>query len=213
MDTRLLRASNEHGELISYSFHIAAPRLRSTLGRCRNALSVYYTVYCPFKFELSSEKHDLQVSCTRRLWSVTLAASIVLSTMPAQARDRRNKKEIPLDDYQTSSEGIEYYDFLEGKGGVAEKGQAVLVHFDCMYRGIDAVSSRESKLLGGKRIIAQPYELVVGSVPGKERKREFVENANGLFSAQAAPKPSPALYSATEGMRVGGKVGALRLQI
>ncbi|MCO5600512.1 hypothetical protein L7F22_054625 [Adiantum nelumboides] len=104
-----------------------------------------------------------------------------------------------------SGEGIKYYDFLEGKGGVAEKGQAVLVHFDCMYRGIDAVSSRESKLLAGNRIIAQPYELVVGSVPGKERKREFVENANGLFSAQAAPKPPPALYSATEGMRVGGK--------
>ncbi|KAH7439067.1 hypothetical protein KP509_04G043700 [Ceratopteris richardii] len=80
-----------------------------------------------------------------------------------------------------------------------------MVHFDCIYRGIDAVSSRESKLLGGNRIIAQPYEFIVGSVPGVERKRDFVENANGLFSAQAAPKPPPALYAATEGMRVGGK--------
>ena len=29
------------------------------------------------------------------------------------------------------------------------------VHFDCMYRGITAVSSRESKLLAGNRSIAQ----------------------------------------------------------
>lgn len=29
------------------------------------------------------------------------------------------------------------------------------VHFDCLYRGVTAVSSRESKLLAGNRIIAQ----------------------------------------------------------
>lgn len=48
----------------------------------------------------------------------------------------------------------------------------------------------------------------VGAPPGKERKREFVDNANGLFSAQAAPKPPRAMYSVTEGMKVGGKVMA-----
>lgn len=52
----------------------------------------------------------------------------------------------------------------------------------------------------------QPYEFKVGSTPGKERKREFVDNPNGLFSAQAAPKPPPAMYFITEGMKVGGKV-------
>lgn len=53
---------------------------------------------------------------------------------------------------------------------------------------------------------AQPYEFKVGATPGKERKRDFVDNPNGLFSAQAAPKPPPAMYSITEGMKVGGKV-------
>lgn len=67
------------------------------------------------------------------------------------------------------------------------------------------MSSRESKLLAGNRIIAQPYEFKVGAPPGKERKRDFVDNPNGLFSAQAAPKPPPAMYSITEGMKVGGK--------
>ena len=52
----------------------------------------------------------------------------------------------------------------------------------------------------------KPYEFKVGAPPGKERKREFVDNPNGLFSAQAAPKPPPAVYIIVEGMRVGGKV-------
>lgn len=46
----------------------------------------------------------------------------------------------------------------------------------------------------------------MGAPPGKERKREFVDNPNGLFSAQAAPKPPPAMYSVVQGMKVGGEV-------
>ncbi|OMO50964.1 hypothetical protein COLO4_37860 [Corchorus olitorius] len=123
----------------------------------------------------------------------------------SEARERRNKKTIPIEDYLTTPEGLKYYDVVEGKGPIAEKGSTVQVHFDCIYRNITAVSSRESKLLAGNRIIAQPYEFKVGAAPGKERKRDFVDNPNGLFSAQAAPKPPPAMYSVTEGMRVGGK--------
>lgn len=124
---------------------------------------------------------------------------------PSEARERRNRRTIPLEEYLTSSDGLKYYDVVEGKGPVAEKGSTVQVHFDCIYRGITAVSSRESKLLAGNRIIAQPYEFKVGAPPGKERKREFVDNPNGLFSAQAAPKPPAAMYSITQGMKVGGK--------
>lgn len=54
--------------------------------------------------------------------------------------------------------------------------------------------------------LEKPYEFTVGAQPGKERKRDFVDNPNGLFSAQAAPKPPPAMYTVVEGMRVGGKV-------
>ncbi|KAK1274485.1 hypothetical protein QJS04_geneDACA009799 [Acorus gramineus] len=134
-----------------------------------------------------------------------LPFSFIALTPPSQARERRNKKFIPLEDYMTSAEGLKYYDLVEGKGPKADKGSTVQVHFDCTYRGITAISSRESKLLAGNRSIAQPYEFTVGSPPGKERKRDFVDNANGLFSAQAAPKPPPAMYSITEGMKVGGK--------
>ncbi|KAF3323141.1 peptidyl-prolyl cis-trans isomerase FKBP18 [Carex littledalei] len=124
---------------------------------------------------------------------------------PTLARERRNRKTISPEEYSTTPEGLKYYDIIEGKGATAEKGSTVQVHFDCIYRSITAVSSRESKLLAGNRIIAQPYEFTVGAPPGKERKRDFADNANGLYSAQAAPKPPPALYTVTEGMKVGGK--------
>ncbi|KAJ4788417.1 Peptidylprolyl isomerase [Rhynchospora pubera] len=124
---------------------------------------------------------------------------------PTLARERRIRKTISPEEYNTSPEGIKYYDLIEGKGPTAEKGSTVQVHFDCLYRGITAVSSRESKILAGNRTIAQPYEFTVGAPPGKERKRDFVDNPNGLYSAQAAPKPPPAMYSVTEGMKIGGK--------
>ncbi|OVA01462.1 Peptidyl-prolyl cis-trans isomerase [Macleaya cordata] len=134
-----------------------------------------------------------------------LPFNLISLSPPSQARERRNRKIIPPEDFITSSNGLKYYDLIEGKGPTAEKGSTVQVHFDCIYHGITAVSSRESKLLAGNRIIAQPYEFKVGATPGKERKRDFVDNPNGLFSAQAAPKPPAALYSITEGMKVGGK--------
>lgn len=49
----------------------------------------------------------------------------------------------------------------------------------------------------------------MGAPPGRERKRDFVDNPNGLFSAQASPKPPAAMYSIVEGMRVGGKVNQI----
>ncbi|GMP44436.1 hypothetical protein CsSME_00013366 [Camellia sinensis var. sinensis] len=79
---------------------------------------------------------------------------------PAPARERRNKKIIPLEDYLTTPDGLKYYDVVEGKGPAAQKGSTVQVHFDCLYRGVTVVSSRESKLLAGNRSIAQRIVIV-----------------------------------------------------
>ncbi|KAE8731439.1 Peptidyl-prolyl cis-trans isomerase FKBP18 [Hibiscus syriacus] len=167
---------------------------------------------------------------------ISRRCAILLSSVPtfnlisvprfseAMARERRNRKKIPIEDYNTTPEGLKYFDIEEGKGPVAEKGSTVQVHFDCLYRGITAVSSRESKLLAGNRIISQesPTEhLTIGIVPVSEfwlpyspgshgpfwerKETRFCRQPNGLFSAQAAPKPPPAMYSVTEGMKLGGK--------
>ncbi|XP_073003593.1 peptidyl-prolyl cis-trans isomerase FKBP18, chloroplastic [Typha latifolia] len=147
----------------------------------------------------------LPISRRDALLLSSLPCTLTVLPLPSQARERRSRKTISPEEYITSPDGLKYYDLIEGKGPIAEKGSVVQVHFDCLYRGITAVSSRESKLLAGNRTIAQPYEFTVGSPPGKERKREFVDNSNGLYSAQAAPKPPAALYSVAEGMKVGGK--------
>ncbi|KDO85194.1 hypothetical protein CISIN_1g027748mg [Citrus sinensis] len=134
---------------------------------------------CPQHTTIQAKQAVVSIPISRR------AAAILISSLPfsvislpkcSEARERRNKKAIPLEDYHTTSDGLKYYDIVEGKGPVAQKGSTV-----------------------------QPYEFKVGGPPGKERKREFVDNQNGLFSAQAAPKPPPAMYSVTEGMKVGGK--------
>ncbi|PUZ73744.1 hypothetical protein GQ55_1G012000 [Panicum hallii var. hallii] len=145
---------------------------------------------------------------SRRRAAVQLLSAGFLTAVsppPPSLAARRGRIVVPPEDYVTAPDGLKYYDLVEGKGPTAEKGSSVQVHFDCIYRGITAVSSRESKLLAGNRSIAQPYEFIVGSLPGKERKRDFADNANGLYSAQAAPKPPAAMYTITEGMKVGGK--------
>ncbi|KAK1421661.1 hypothetical protein QVD17_24163 [Tagetes erecta] len=166
-----------------------------------------------FKHPIKSHHEEVHQNVSLPLISRRSSSSslILISVLPfanpqhSLARERRNRKTIPLEDYLTTSDGLKYYDLVEGKGPIAEKGSTVQVHFDCVYNKITAVSSRESKILAGNRTIAQPYEFKVGAPPGRERKRDFVDNPNGLFSAQAAPKPPPAMYTVVEGMKVGGK--------
>ncbi|XP_047080693.1 peptidyl-prolyl cis-trans isomerase FKBP18, chloroplastic-like [Lolium rigidum] len=153
---------------------------------------------------------ETAVAC--RLSRRRVAAQLLLSAgfltavcpLPALAA-RRGRQTVRPEDYASTPEGLKYYDLVEGKGPTAEKGSTVQVHFDCIYRSITVVSSREAKLLAGNRSIAQPYVFTVGSLPGKERKRDFADTANGLYSAQASPKPPAAMYMITEGMKVGGK--------
>eukprot|EP00252_Welwitschia_mirabilis_P000612 TRINITY_DN1059_c0_g1_i4.p1 TRINITY_DN1059_c0_g1~~TRINITY_DN1059_c0_g1_i4.p1 ORF type:complete len:206 (+),score=29.59 TRINITY_DN1059_c0_g1_i4:52-669(+) len=86
---------------------------------------------------------------------VSTCIPLFLLDPSADARQRRNTQNIPIDQYKTSSTGIKYYDVSEGSGLEARKGSTVLVHFDCVYKGLTVVSSRESKLLVGNRVIAQ----------------------------------------------------------
>ncbi|GKD23717.1 hypothetical protein Tco_1225420 [Tanacetum coccineum] len=71
---------------------------------------------------------------------------------------------------------------------------------------ISKVMTSSHTLILPSQVKFAPYEFKVGATPGRERKRDFVDNPNGLFSAQAAPKPPPSMYSVVEGMKVGRKV-------
>ena len=69
------------------------------------------------------------------------------------------KRAIPLEDYATNEAGLPYYDTAAGRGREAAVGSLATIHFDCTYRGIDVVSSRQARLLGGNRTIAEPYTV------------------------------------------------------
>lgn len=67
------------------------------------------------------------------------------------------KKKIPLEDYAVSDvDGLRFYDLLEGQGTkVVAQGDRVLVHFDCLYKSLDVVSTRAARLLAGNRVVAE----------------------------------------------------------
>lgn len=90
------------------------------------------------------------------------------------------KRKIPLDEYATSEvDGLRYYELIEGQGKIVEKGDRVLVrvyvfvkrrlmmstwvhnytliqvHFDCLYKSLDVVSTRAARLLAGNRVVAE----------------------------------------------------------
>ncbi len=85
-------------------------------------------------------------------------------------------------------------------------GRLAQVHYDCVYKGLDVVSSRQARLLGGNRTISEPFEFVAGAAVAGASPTRFVDSAGGLFSGQGGPTPPPALSTSVIGMRAGGKV-------
>lgn len=103
---------------------------------------------------------------------------------------------------------LRYYDVMPGtkSPGEVQPGDSVSVHFDCLFRNIDAVSTRSARLLGENRVIAEPYQFIAGSrLDGPSSKVAANDSGGGLFSGQSGPKPPQALSYAVIGMKVGGK--------
>lgn len=63
--------------------------------------------------------------------AMALTCIALLIEQPAQARQRRNSKAIPIEEYKTNSDGIKYYDLVEGNGPEARKGSTVSVCLGC----------------------------------------------------------------------------------
>lgn len=114
------------------------------------------------------------------------------------------KRKLTDEDYSEGPGGLQIAQLAEGSGVAVTTGDSVTVHYDCIYRGIDAVSSRSARLLGGNRTIAEPFTFTAGKRVGTS-EREAGESAGGLFSGQSGPKPPPALSTAVLGMKAGGK--------
>jgi peptidylprolyl isomerase len=140
------------------------------------------------------------------------AAALALGPCdPASAagfRKELKKRKVPLEEYTVSPvDGLRYYDLDAGRGQPVAKGDQATVHFDCVYRGIDAVSSRYARTLGGNRTVAEPFSLNAGfPLPTQaERMAASGSGGGGLFAGGTGPQPPPALATAVLGMRPGGR--------
>ncbi|KAG2433460.1 hypothetical protein HXX76_008517 [Chlamydomonas incerta] len=150
---------------------------------------------------------------SRRVFGAALLGAVAaISIIPAGEAQAGFKKElkkrkIPEEDYvQLPANGLRVYDLEEGSGPEIKAGDKIVVHYDCLYRGLDVVSSRSARLLGGNRTIAEPYEYVVGqAVYAASLAAYDADSANPLFSGSSGPKPPQALSLSVVGMKKGGK--------
>ncbi|GBF96750.1 peptidyl-prolyl cis-trans isomerase chloroplastic [Raphidocelis subcapitata] len=120
------------------------------------------------------------------------------------------KRKVPVEDYTPQeASGLRIYDLQQGRGAEIKPGDTVTVHFDCLYRGIDAVSSRYARTLGGNRTVAEPVDFVAGEYVTGQVLKQAGDSAGGLFSGSSGPKPPQALSKAVIGMKPGGKRSVL----
>ena len=116
------------------------------------------------------------------------------------------KKKLGADDYKLNSDlELKFAEVASGSGDTIKKGDAVVVHWESVYKGITVASSRSARLLGANRTIAEPYEFTVGGKVDGSQVKKINDSAGGLFSGQGGPKPPPCLSRAVVGMRRGGK--------
>lgn len=162
--------------------------------------------------EISKQNAD---TLSRRQFQAALAVALTLTApMESQAlgfKKDLKKRKISLEEYAVlpENESLRFYDLAVGSGNEVKPGTLVTVHFDCVYKGIDVVSSRSARLLGGNRSIAQPFQFVAGEIVSGAGIKKINDSANGLFAGQGGPKPPPALGTAVVGMKVGGRRSVL----
>ncbi|KAK9834017.1 hypothetical protein WJX81_003195 [Elliptochloris bilobata] len=124
-------------------------------------------------------------------------------------RKELKKRKVAPEEYTALDDGSRVFDSTVGSGAEVTKGTRVKVHYDCVYKGLDVVSSRQSRLLGGNRTISEPFEFVAGAAVAGASPAKIVDTAGGLFTGQGGPTPPPALSTAVLGMRAGGKRSVL----
>jgi len=164
----------------------------------------------------ASREHASRPSATERpdlpsRRSVLLSSAVVIgtltTTLPATAlgfQKQMKKRKLTDADYSEGPNGFLISELSEGSGTPVATGDSVTVHYDCMFRGLDVVSSRSARLLGANRTLAEPLTFTAGKKVSVGDKTAG-ETAGGLFSGQSGPKPPPALSTAVLGMKKGGK--------
>ena len=76
--------------------------------------------------------------------------------------------------------GVRYVDTLEGGGREAREGDLLTLHFETKMGPVVVVSTRQAKLLGENRSIAEPLQLRCGAVPPEVARAPRVDKVTGV---------------------------------
>jgi len=130
----------------------------------------------------------------RAALSRALALGLILRADDARAIgfQKELKKRGPTsdDEYATTPafefrgerhDGVKYVDITEGKGlKPLEAGAIATLHFECKYRGLTVLSTREARTLGGNRTISEPFQFRYGTLPNEFTKAAKRKNIVGI---------------------------------
>jgi FKBP-type peptidyl-prolyl cis-trans isomerase len=106
--------------------------------------------------------------------SISVAMGLLLGKEEAKAmppgfqKDLKNRRRIrdetvDISNFQDGPQGIKYLDVTVGDGDEAREGSRVAVHFDCKWRGITFVTTRQGMGVTG----GSPFGFDVGAPVGQ----------------------------------------------
>lgn len=129
----------------------------------------------------------------REALSTAIALGMVMRADDARAIgfQKELKKRGPLSDeaYAKTAEfefrgephaGVRYFDEKEGNGKAVEAGALTTLHFECKFRGLTVLSTREARTLGGNRTISEPFQFKYGTLPNEFTKAAKRKNIIGV---------------------------------
>lgn len=116
---------------------------------------------------------------------VATPAAEAISGSPLEYKKElaRRRRKVPESEYKDGPQGLKIYDVEVGGGQEAKVGDRVAIHFDCKFRGVTFVTSRQGAGVTG----GVPFGFDVGQPAGE---------AGGTL---------PGIDLGVRGMRVGGQ--------
>jgi len=76
--------------------------------------------------------------------------------------------------------GVRFVDTEEGRGREAREGDLLTLHFEAKIGPVIVVSTRQARLLGENRSIAEPLQLRCGAVPPEVARAPRVDRVTGV---------------------------------
>lgn len=133
----------------------------------RSQKRAYTAIYCINMNEDSAILIRNDNSRRQLLGSLCLGLAALTTAQPASAlppgfkKDLTSKRKtiIPIEAFKEGPEGLKYFDVITGDGLEAKPGERIAVHFDCKWKGVTFITTRQGQGVTG----GTPFGFDVGA--------------------------------------------------